>query len=121
MGLVIADTNIIIYCIKGLKLIELYTEMYDFAVSEFSIIELLGVKNIDSFALKKRKEIIRDCKTLHYNSYIREIAIRIKQNYTFKIPDVLIAATSIHYDIPLLTADKDFKKIEELEVIILNF
>lgn len=121
MGLIIADTNIIIYSIKGLKIIESYAAEFEFAIAEISVIELLGVKGIDDFVLKKRKEIVRACNLLHYNSYIREIAIKIKQKYTFRVPDALIAATSIHYDVPLLTADKDFKKIDELEVIIINF
>ena len=120
MGLIIADTNIIIYAIKGLKKIEPYLSEYDFAVSEISIIELLGVKNIESFTLKKRKEFLSDCHIYNYNSYIRSLAIDIKQKHILKIPDALIAATAIHYDTPLITADKDFKKIEELEVIIVD-
>jgi predicted nucleic acid-binding protein len=121
MGLIIADTNVIIYSIKGLKETEPYVRGFDFAIAEVSIIELLGVKGIDDFTLRKREEFIGDCIILNYNSYIREIAIRLKQKYTFRIPDALIAATSMHYDIPLVTADKEFKKIDELEVIIINF
>ncbi len=31
-----------------------------------------------------------------------------------KLPDAIIAATAIHLQIPLITADKDFEKVEEL-------
>ena len=121
MGLILADTNVIIYTIKGLKAIEPYVTAYNFAVSEISIIELLGVKDIDSFTLKKRKDFLDDCHVYNYNSYIRSLTITLKQKYVLKISDALIAATAIHYDSPFLTADKDFKKIEELEVIIIDF
>ncbi len=120
MGLIIADTNIIIYSIKGLKQIEPYILTYDFAVSEITVIELLGVKGIDVTTLKSRKNFLDECHLYQYNSFIRTIAIRLKQNYIIRIPDALIAATAIHYDVPFLTADKDFKKIEELEVMIIE-
>lgn len=120
MGLILADTNIIIYSIKGLKQVEPYVLGFDFAISEISIIELLGVKNIDSFTLKTRKKFIADCSVYNYNAFIRTAAIDLKQRYTLKTPDALIAATSLHYDIPFITADKEFKKIDELEVIILD-
>ena len=120
MGLIIADTNIIIYAIKGLKEIEPYISEYNFTVSEITIIELPGVKDIDPFTLNKRKELLADCHIYNYNSYIRSLAIGIKQTHIIKVPDALIAATAIHYDTPMLTADKGFKKIEELEVIIID-
>jgi hypothetical protein len=120
MGLIIADTNIVVYSIKGLPELKPYILTYNFAVSEITVIELLGIKGIDPFTLKRRKEFLEDCHLYHYNSYIRVIAIRLKQKYVLRIPDALIAATAIHYDIPFLTADKDFKKIEELEVIIIE-
>lgn len=119
MGLVLIDTNIVIYTIKGLPVIEPYL-FYDFAVSEISIIELLGVKNIETFTLTSRQKIINGIITYPFNSEIREIAIELKQKYTLKIPDAIIAATSIHYDQSLLTADKDFAKIKEISSIIVT-
>ncbi len=99
---------------------EPYIASFEFSIAEVSIIELLGVKEIDKFVLKQREAIINECVVPHYNSFIRETAIKLKQKYTIKIPDALVAASSIHYDIPLLTADKDFRKIDELEVVIIN-
>jgi predicted nucleic acid-binding protein len=118
MGLILVDTNIVIYSIAGLKKIEPYINEYDFAVSEITIIELLGVKEIDDFTLQKRKEFIDLCPIYTFNTYLREIVIRLKQQYILKIPDAIIAASALFYDIPFLTADKEFKKIKELEAII---
>ena len=118
MGLILVDTNIVLYSIAGLKKIEPYINEYNFSVSEITIIELLGVKEIDEFTLQKRKEFIDLCPIYPYNTHIREIVIRLKQKYILKIPDTIIAASALYYDIPLLTADKEFKKIKELEAII---
>jgi predicted nucleic acid-binding protein len=120
MGLILADTNIVIYTLKGVKQIEPYFEEYEFSVSDITIIELLGVRDANNFTLRKRKDFIDECWIHPFNSYVREIAIRLKQKYTLKIPDAIIASTSVHYDIPILTADSDFKKIKEIEAIIIN-
>ncbi len=40
-----------------------------------------------------------------------QIILMVKQQYNLKLPDAIIAATSICYDLPLLTCDKEFKKV----------
>jgi len=119
MGLIIIDTNIVIYAIKGLKLVEPYLE-YDFAISEITTIELLGVKNIDPEILLGRKKYLGSITNFSLTPEIREITIRLKQKYTLKIPDAIIAATALYYDVTLLTADKDFDKLKELTSIIVS-
>ncbi len=47
-------------------------------------------------------------------------AIQIKQKYKLKLPDAIIAATAICYNLPFLSADSDFKKIKELHLIFLD-
>ena len=53
-------------------------------------------------------------------SQIKEIAIKLKQKYSIKLPDAIIASTAIFLEIPLLTFDKGFEEIEELTSIILE-
>jgi hypothetical protein len=119
MEIVVVDTNFVIYTIKGLPVVDAYLD-FDFAISEISIIELLGVKNIDDFTLKTRKKFIEGIYNYPFNTEIRELSILLKQTYTLKVPDAVIAATAIHYNQPLLTADRDFKKIKELTSIIVT-
>lgn len=117
MDIIVIDTNFAIYTLKGLPVVEPYLD-YDFAISEISVIELLGVKNIDDYTLKTRKKFINGIYNYPFNVEIRELAILLKQSYSLKVPDAIIAATAIHYNQPLLTADKDFRKIKELSSII---
>ena len=119
MELVLIDTNIVLYTIKGNPVIEPYLE-FDFAISEISIIELLGVKNIDESTLKIRKKFIDGINNFPFNAEIKDLTILLKQSYTLKIPDAIIAATAMHYNQPLLTADRDFKKIKEITSIIIT-
>ena len=45
---------------------------------------------------------------------IRDITIRLRRQYTLKLPDAIVAATAIFLGIPLISADKHFEKISEL-------
>jgi predicted nucleic acid-binding protein len=52
------------------------------------------------------------------NKFIYRLLYKdLKQAYPIKLPDALIAATAIYLDIPLLTFDKGFKNISELQLI----
>jgi predicted nucleic acid-binding protein len=115
----LADTNILLYIITGNKSIAGYVNE-EFYISEVTQIELLGNKGITPLQLKYRTQIIDNCTIVNLSENIKQLAIRLKQSYTFKIPDAIIAATSIYLNLPLLTADKDFKKIKELELTLID-
>ncbi len=119
MELILIDTNIVLYIIKGLKSVESYLN-YELALSDISIIELLGVKDIDEKTQMQRQGFIDNVFNYPLNYAIRETAISIKQKYTLKIPDAIIASTAITHKLLLVTADKDFKKIKELTSIIVK-
>lgn len=42
------------------------------------------------------------------------------RKYSLKIPDAIVAATSINPGIPLVTSNKGFKKIQELPIDFYN-
>lgn len=51
------------------------------------------------------------------NNLIKEKHIKIKRAYSIKLPDAIIAATALVFDMPFITADNGFKKITELKLI----
>jgi predicted nucleic acid-binding protein len=53
------------------------------------------------------------------NSGIKSSAIHLKRKYKLKTVDAIIAASAIHFDLPLVTADKEFQRIDELEIILI--
>jgi predicted nucleic acid-binding protein len=60
------------------------------------------------------------CTRVSHVEKINEITISLKQQYRIKLPDALIAATALHENIPLLTFDKDFVRIKELNLVLLE-
>jgi predicted nucleic acid-binding protein len=43
------------------------------------------------------------------------------QEFSVKLPDAIIAATSIYLDLPSLTADTGFEKIKGVKLILVEF
>jgi len=93
---------------------------YNFGISFISEIELLAYRNITKAEEIKLKQLISDCFYMDWNHKIKDKTIEIKRNYSIKLPDAIIASTAIVYGIPLITADKGFQRMEELELILLE-
>ena len=72
-------------------------ELFDEFASGINIIDLLATKE----GLKSK-------------------IIEMRNQYRLKLPDAIIAASAIVNDIVLITADKGFKKVEELQLIIIE-
>ena len=51
------------------------------------------------------------------NPSIKLNAIKIRRNHKLKLPDSIIAATSEHLNIALLTADEEFNKLKSLQIL----
>ena len=54
------------------------------------------------------------------NEGLKSKIIEMRNQYRLKLPDAIIAASAIVNDIVLITADKGFKKVAELQLIIIE-
>ena len=115
----LVDTNFLIYLLNGNLVITPYLNNH-FFVSEITEMEMLGVRNLSSTTLSIRKRLIENCFIINFNSDIKEIAIRIKQKSTIKLPDAIVAASAMYMGFPLITADSDFTKITGLDLKLLK-
>ena len=66
------------------------------------------------------RDFLGDCVVMDLSKTIRELAIQIRSDYKLKVPDSIIAGTSVHLDFPLVTMDSDFKEVNKSEAIILE-
>jgi predicted nucleic acid-binding protein len=57
---------------------------------------------------------------IDFSKIIKEIAISLKQKYSIRTSDAIIAATAKCFNLPLVTADKDFEKIKDVNIVLLN-
>jgi predicted nucleic acid-binding protein len=115
----LVDTNILIYLQNGIPSIEQYLNA-EFFISDITVLEYLGVKGLSVAQISARKMVIEACHIINFNTTIRDAAIELKQQYNVKIPDAIIAATALINRKVLLTADKDFKKIKEITLLLIE-
>ena len=89
-------------------------------MSFVSEIEILGFHGITKSDETKLKLLLNDCFQIEWNTKIKEQTIQLKKKYSIKLPDAIIAASCLVYDIPLVTADKGFSKIKELDLVLIE-
>ena len=111
------DTNIVLYFLNGEETLIPLLEEKNIFLSFITQLELLGSKNIDPGDVIKIKSFIEECTVIDITPGIKETAILVRKNYSLKLPDSIIMATSLWLNMPLITADKDFKKVEIADLI----
>jgi len=86
-------------------------------VSIITKIEVLGFKSPEEH-YNTLTNFINDATVLDLTNNIVEVCIDIRKEHKTKLPDAIIAATALVYDLVLITRNiPDFKNIEGLKVI----
>jgi predicted nucleic acid-binding protein len=66
---------------------------------------------------EKIEQFLSQCIVTDINPVIKKETIRLRKRYRLKLPDSIVMATSLYHDLPLVTSDREFNKVEELQVI----
>jgi predicted nucleic acid-binding protein len=111
------DTNILLYLLNGDKIVTELLNSKKIFVSFITEIELLSFKKLSTQEIKIIRQLLSDCTLIGMNDEIKTKTIELKLNYNLKIPDAIIGATSSYLKIPLVTADKKFKQVENINLI----
>jgi predicted nucleic acid-binding protein len=115
---IFSDTNIILYFLNGdSEVIEILKEK-EIIISFVTELELLAFPKISDDSEKIIKGILDNCLIIDINQYIKEITIGFRKKTRLKLPDAIVAATSYSLNLPLLTADKQFQTLEEMDIIL---
>ena len=121
MGLILADTNVIIYMLEGDETIARLFDDNEIAISFITELELLTGK---AYTLAQSKLInitINKCHVYNYDKFIKASCMSLRAKYSLKLPDSIIAATAHAYHLPLFTSDKSFAKLIEIKSSIYTF
>ena len=111
------DTNIVLYLLNGEETLIPLLEEKNLFLSFITQMELLSAKNIKQEDILKIKQFISECTVIDITQGIKDFTIITRKNYPVKLPDCIIAATSLWLNMPLITADSDFKKIDTIDLI----
>ncbi len=105
----VVDTNVLIFLQNGIEGINDLLRGRGVFISYISEMELLSYPGLSKEDLLKTRNLLTDCHIIELNGGIKERAIQLRRKYRLKLPDSIVAATSLYFQLPLITADRDFK------------
>jgi predicted nucleic acid-binding protein len=115
----LADTNAFIYLLEDKfnypQLLE-----NNWAFSYITEIELLSKKDLTSEQSSLIMGMFDNCFRISHNQFVTDNAIYIRKIYGLKLPDSIIVASSIVSGLPLISGDKQFEKVKELDLILIQ-
>jgi predicted nucleic acid-binding protein len=114
---IVCDTNPLIYLLDGNKDVATFLDGKQIYMSVISELELFGKQHLSKVDAVLIEALVGSCFVVDINREIVQLYKGLKQEYPIKLPDALIAATAIYLDMPLLTFDRGFKNIPELQLI----
>lgn len=106
------DTNIILYYLDGDDTLEPLLVDNNLYVSVISEMELLEYPSFDKQELSAVQNFLAFCIVEGISDKIKKQAIYLRREIRLKLPDAIIMATSLAMDIPIISADNDFKKVD---------
>lgn len=115
------DSNIVVHVLNGNLPLAVELEGRRLYLSVVSRMELLSwpgnVKERDIWLT----QFMQECQLVEMNRDVQDKAIELRKMHKLSLADAVIAATAVHLDVALLTADKGFKKLgSDIRVIIVE-
>ena len=111
------DTNIIVYFLEGDDTLAGFLNGRTIYISFITQLELLSYSHITPDEEERIEQFLSQCIVTDINPAIKKETIRLRKHYRLKLPDSIVMATSLYHDLPLVTSDREFNKVEELQVI----
>jgi len=111
------DTNIVLYLLSGNETLAALLHEKELYISFVTQLELLGYHGISEKDQKVMEEFLSQCIIIDINNRIKDEVINLRKNYKIKLPDCIIIASSLYLNMPLITADSDFKKVKDLNLV----
>ena len=118
-GNILVDTNLIILGVGGSQSVRELLEGHTLFISVITEIELLSIPFSNESDERLMRDFISNCFIINLDNEVKKQAISIRKKTKVKLPDAIIAASSLALKLPLFTADKGFRKIPGLNIVLL--
>ena len=114
---ILVDTNIILYLLRGNDTLQQLLQGKTIYLSFITELELIGFKQMTTAEEKQIQSMLDECIVIPLNNEIKKKYVQLRRSYSLKMADAIIAATAISAGVPLITADKQFRAVSELNLI----
>ncbi len=116
----LVDTNVLIYLLNGDSRITEVLQGTRLVVSVITKMEIKCYSKLTENDISLIDKLIDECEIVGLSSDIQNVAVEFRKKFNLKLPDAIIAASSYCSNLPLLTCDAAFGRLEEMDVIILE-
>jgi predicted nucleic acid-binding protein len=117
---IVIDTSLIINLFNGSAEVQELIAGRILFVSVISEIEVLSFPQLTDNDKNLLRDFLSECYIVDIEPAIKNLTINTRAKHKTKLPDAVIAATAMYFDIPLFTMDKGFAKIVDLQSVILS-
>jgi len=115
----LVDTNIVLYALKGDMALASMLDGQELYISFITRIELLSYPKIDAASVDLIERFLEQVPVIESSPVINADAIELRRKSGLEVPDAIIAASARFLGVRLMTADKDFKKLDgELDLLL---
>ena len=111
---ILIDTNIAIYSFQGRKNVNKLINGESLSISFITEIELLSWPDLTNNNYQLVRLFINQCRVIENSARLKEIVIELRKEYKLSVSDSFASATASMLNIPLISADKTFHKIKEI-------
>jgi predicted nucleic acid-binding protein len=111
---ILVDTNVLVYHLGGRADATRALQGVEVHISFITEIELQSKASLTELDLKHIRAAMGNYRISDVNPAIKQLAAELRRTYTLKLADAIVAATALHLNIPLLTADGGFERLKEV-------
>jgi hypothetical protein len=112
------DTNTVLYLLGGDATLANFLFERELYLSVISEIELLGYSKLTARERRTIKQFVEDTVIIDLTPDIKTFAIEIREQYSTKLGDSIIAATAKATGLPFVSSDKGFNKIKGIDLVL---
>lgn len=118
----VLDSNILIGYLNGdrtlIRQVDTWRQQgQSLIISTITLTEVLSLATLSASKLGRYGKYLRTFQVVSPDAAIAEEAARLRRKYLISVTDALIGATALLWQVPLVTRDQDFERIDELELI----
>ena len=117
---ILCDTNVLIHLLNNNTDVIEFLNGKQVYISAITELEFYRKPILTSKEIKIIDTLIESCYIVDLTQPIKQLVKQLSRKYKLKLPDVIIAASALYSDIPLVTLDNDFSDIEELNLVLLK-
>lgn len=112
------DTNICVYLLNGDTVLAELLQGQNLYLSIITEMELYAYHGNNTLSISILNAFLQSVSIINIEEKVKLNTIEIRRGAKLKLPDSIIAASALTYNLPLVTADRDFKRVDHLDLIL---